>query len=319
MTTTKTMRAVAINEYGGSDQLKLTELPVPAFGPTEVLIKVEAAGVGVWDVMIRKGLMKEIAPVDFPLVLGGDASGTIAAIGAEVRGFRIGDRVYGYSFLNPKGGSYAEYLVLPEGQIAAVPKGLTMEQAGALAVPGLTALDGIEALKLKTGNRLVVFGVGSVGHSAVQLAKSLGLRVLAVASGSDGANLARAAGADEVVDGRRGDLAASILRFAPDGLDGVLATVSGDSLPAAIAAIRRGGRVAYPNGVRPEPKGGAGVETIAYSGTPARLTFERLNSLIEIGPFEIHVDQTFPLAEAAQAHAATEQHHLGRMVLTTAA
>ena len=141
---------------------------------------------------------------------------------------------------------------------------------------------------------------------------------LAVASGKDGVALARAAGADEVVDGKGGDLAAAMHRFAPDGLDAVPATVNGKGLDTAIAAIRQGGRVAYPNGVQPEPKGGPGVEAVGYSGTPDRQTFDRLNALIEAGPFSVHIAQRFPLSEAVQAHAAMEEHHLGRMVLLTA-
>lgn len=137
------MQAVAIDSYGGKELLKLGELPIPEMSPTEVLIKVEAAGVGVWDAIVREGFMKDMAPAAFPLVLGGDGSGTIAAVGADVQGFRVGDQVYGYAFLSPKGGFYADDVVLPTDHVALMPKGLTMEQAGALAVPGLTALDGL--------------------------------------------------------------------------------------------------------------------------------------------------------------------------------
>ena len=319
MITSKTMKAVAIESYGGKEMLKLRELPIPEMSPAEVLIKVEAAGVGVWDAIVRQGFMEEMVPATFPLVLGGDGSGTIAAVGADVQGFRVGDKVYGYAFLSPKGGFYANDVVLPTDQVALVPKGLTMEQAGALAVPGLTALHGLtDALKLKAGDRLLIFGVGSVGHLAVQLAKRLDVQVLAVASGKDSVALARAAGADEVVDGKGGDLAAAIHRFAPEGLDAVLATVNGKGLDTAITAIRQGGRLAYPNGVQPEPKAGHGVAAVNYSGTPDRQTFDRLNALIEAGPFSVQIDQRFPLSEAVQAHAAMEEHHLGRMVLLTA-
>lgn len=313
------MKAIAINGYGDKERLELREFPVPPAGPGEVLIKVEAAGVGVWDAMVRSGAMAAVAPATFPLILGADCAGSIVEVGADTRGFQTGDRVYGYSFLSPKGGSYAEYVALPGEQVAPVPEGLSIEQAGALAVPGLTALHGLTtALKLAAGERLLVFGTGSVGHLAVQLAKRMDVRVLAVASGEDSAALARAAGADEVVDGKGGDLDAAIRRFAPQGLDAVLATTNAPGLDTAIASIRQGGRLAYPNGVSPEPKGGPGVETVGYNGTPDRLIFDKLNALIEAGPFNVHVDQTFPLSQAVQAQAAMEQHHLGRMVLLTA-
>ena len=316
MTTPKTMKAITIDRYGGKELLKPSEVPVPTVGPDEVLIKVEAAGVGVWDAMVRSGVMDAVAPATFPLILGADCAGTIAEVGTNVRAFQTGDKVYGYSFLSPKGGSYAEYVLLPGEQVARVPRGLPTEQAGALAVPGLTALHGLTtALKLQAGERLLVFGAGSVGQFAVQLAKRMGVRVLAVAAGEESVALARALGADEVVDGKGGDVAAAIQTFAPQGLDAVLATTGAPGLDTAIVAIRPGGRLAYPNGVQPEPKGGPGIETAGYNGTPDRQTFDKLNTLIEAGPFKVHVDQTFPLDQAMQAQAAMEGRHLGRMVL----
>ena len=319
MPTTSTMKAIAIDQYGGKELLRVRDVPVPEAGPGEVLVKLEAAGVGVWDALVRSGVMDAVAPATFPLVPGADGAGVVTAVGGGVQEFQEGDRVYVYSFLNPKGGCYAEYVAVPAEQAARVPSGLSTEALSALAVPGLTALHGLTtALKIKADERLLIFGVGAVGFAALQLAKRLGARVLAVASGADSVALAQQAGADAVVDGKGGDVAAAIRSFAPDGLDAVLATVNAPGLDAAIAAVRHGGRVAYPNGVMPEPQGRPGVEAIAYSGTPDRQTFDALNRLIEAGPFQVQIDQTFPLAEATQAAAAMEKHHLGRMVLRIA-
>ena len=316
MITTETMKAVAIEVYGGKGTLKLHDLPVPELGPDEVLIEVEAAGVGVWDALVRQGFFKDMVPATFPLVLGADGSGTIAAVGADVQNFHTGDKVYGYALLNPKGGFYAQEIALPEDHVALVPHGLTMEQAAALAVPGLTAVEGLTGtLKVKAGDRLLIFGIGTVGHAALQLAKRLGLRVLAVAAGKDGVEFAKAAGADEAVDGMGGDIGAAIRQFAPEGLDSVLATINRTGLDTAIAAIRKGGTVAYPNGVQPEPKGGPGVKAVAFDGRPNRKAYDQLNALIEAGPFNVEIAECLPLEDAAQAHAAMEEHHLGRTVL----
>lgn len=313
------MKAITIDRYGGKELLQVRELPTPEAGPGEVLVKVEAAGVGVWDAKIRAGYMDAFAPATFPLVLGADGVGTIESVGSGVSDFQAGERVYVYSFLNPKGGCYAEYVALSAEQVARVPRGLSTEALSALAVPGLTALHGLTtALKINVDESLLVFGVGAVGGLAVQLAKRLGARVLAVASGADGVAFAQQAGADAVVDGKGGDVAAAVRVFAPDGLDAVLATINAPGLDAAIAAVRPGGRVAYPAGVMPEPQGRPGVKATAYSGTPDRQTFDELNRLIEAGSFHVQIDQTFPLAEAAQAHAAMEKHHLGRMTLQVA-
>jgi NADPH2:quinone reductase len=313
----KTMRAVTIDKYGGKEVLKVSKIPAPEPGPGEVLIKVQAAGVGVWDDRIREGRMKEMFPLKFPVVLGADGAGSIEAVGTGVRNFKVGDKVYGSGFLNPKGGFYAEYIALPESLVAPAPKSLPPLEAAALAIPGLTALHGVDGvLKIKSGDSLLIFGVGSVGHVAIQLAKRLQARVMAVASADDGVALAKAAGADEAVNSSTGNVAAAVRKFAPEGLSAVLATVNGKGLDAAIAAIRQGGRVAYPTGVIPAPQARPGVEVVVYNAEPDRASFDKLNALIGAGPFEVHVDQVFPLSEVAAAHAAMQRHHLGRMALT---
>jgi len=122
-TLSKTMKAVAIDRFGGIETLETQELPIPAVGADEVLVHVEAAGVGVWDPFEREGgFAKEfnIKPV-FPLVLGSDGAGTVEAVGPQVKRFKKGDRVYGISFLNPKGGFYAQYAVVKETSLALIP------------------------------------------------------------------------------------------------------------------------------------------------------------------------------------------------------
>jgi NADPH:quinone reductase len=313
----KTMQAVTIDKYGGKEVLKLNNIPTPEAGPGEVLIRVQAAGVGVWDEKIREGRMKDMFPLKFPVVLGADGAGSIEAVGTGVRNFKVGDKVYGQGFMNPKGGFYAEFVALAEELVAPAPKSLLPVEAAALAVPGLTALHGVDgALHIKSGDSLLIFGVGSVGHAAIQLAKRLKARVIAVASSDDGVALAKAAGADVAVNSTIGGVAAAARKFAPEGLTAVLATVNGKGLDEAIAAIRQGGRVAYPTGVTPPPRGRPGVEAVAYNGEADRESFDRLNALIGAGPFKVQVDQVFPLSDVAAAHAAIQRHHLGRMALT---
>jgi len=311
----KTMRAVTIEKYGSNEVLKVNEIPAPEAGPGEVRIKVEAAGVGVWDQKLREGSMKEMFPLNFPVVLGADGAGTVDEVGPGVRNFKVGDKVYGNGFLNPKGGFYAEYIALPEELVAPTPKGLPPLEAAALAIPGLTALSGLVTLKIKSGDSLLIFGVGSVGHVAIQLAKRLKARVIAVASADDGVALARSAGADEAVNSSADDVAVAVRKFAPEGLSGVLATANGKGLDAAIEAIRQGGKIAYPTGVIPAPKGRPGVESVKYNGETDRASFDKLNALIGVAPFKVHVAQAFGLRDAAAAHAAMQRHHLGRMVL----
>lgn len=323
MSTPRMMRAIAIDHFGGPEELTIHEVEVPLAGPGEVLIKVTSAGVGVWDGAERAGQMAGMTPdaaKRFPRVLGADGAGTVAAVGDGVRDFKEGDLVYGDSFLNPKGGFYAEYVAVPVDHVAPVPRGVDVEQAGALAIPGVTALRGLsDTLDLKPSQRLLIFGAsGGVGNAAVQLAKAIGAKVLAVVTNAEAATVAKEAGADAVANSTNDDLAAAIKSFAPDGLDAVLAFANGDGLDTAAAAVREGGRVAHPYGVRP-PKGRAGVQVIGYEGRPDRDVLDRLNALIERRPFSLHIEHRFPLADAAQAHRALADHHVGRMILTTSA
>ena len=162
----------------------------------------------------------------------------------------------------------------------------------------------------------MIFGAsGGIGHLAVQLAKRLGARVFAVASGEDGVSFVKRLGADAAVDGRSDNVLDVAREFAPDGIDTALVTAGGDATDRALFAIRPGGRIAYPNGVMPEPTASARVSIDAYDGEGGREAVDRLNQLIAAGPFEVHVDRAFPLEQAAQAQAALEEHHLGKIAL----
>ena len=313
------MTAMAIDAYGGPEALTPHTLPIPAIGDDELLIEVAFAGVGVWDGKQVEGAMAAMEPGGghrFPIVPGADGSGTVVALGGAVTGFAIGDAVYGYSFLSPKGGFHARYVAVAADGVAKVPDGMPLDQAGALAVPAITALCGLERLHVKAGTRLLVFGAsGSVGHAAVQLAKALGASVIGVVSSEDGAALARSAGADPVVDTKLDDLPAALRAFAEDELDAVLATVNGDGLAQAVAALKRGGRLAWPNGVQPVPESGADVVAGGFDGRPDRAFLDRLNTLIESRPFVVPLARTLPLEQAADAHRALGRHQLGRAVL----
>ena len=315
----KTMRAVALDRFGGPETLKVQTLPTPEPGPDEILIHVEAAGVGAWDPYEREGGFAEMlgrAP-KFPYVLGTDGAGTVVAVGENVKEFKEGDRVYAAELGNPKGGFYAEYAVVKADNAATIPDDLTMEQAAVLASDGLTALVGLdEVLDLQPDESVMIFGAsGGIGHLAVQLAKRMGARVFAVASGDDGVKLVEQLGADAVVNGRSKNVLQVAHEFAPDGIDAALVTAGGEATDRALTAIREGGRVAYPNGVMPIPNAPDGVSVEAYDGEGGRERFDKLNRLIEAGPFEVRVYRTFPLEQAADAHAALEEHHLGKIAL----
>jgi NADPH:quinone reductase len=309
------MQAMAVDEFGGPDQLTLHTLPVPAIDAGEVLIRIEIAGVGIWDAMEREGKLV-YNEVHFPRVLGGECAGTIAAIGEGVERFAIGDRVYAQAFMNDKGGCYAQYIVVSEQTVAPIPDRLDMLMAGGLPIAGATALRNLEALGTTEGTRLMLWGAsGGVGHVALQLAKRMGAHVFAIASGVDGVELAKQLGADEAMDGHSNDILQRARTFAPDGFDAALVLLGGDTVQSTLNLVRPGGVIAFPNGVMPEPKAPEGVGLNKVNGFSDPVLFDQLNQLVSIGEFQVCIAQTFMLGEAAQAQEAMKKHYLGKIVL----
>jgi len=311
------MRAAALDHFGGVENIHLAQLPVPEPGPDEVLLRVESAGVGAWDPYEREGEFAKMFGTrpTFPYVLGSDGAGTVAAVGAQVHRFKEGDHAYALALTNPKGGFYAEYAAVKADQVSPIPKKLTVEQAGVMPSDALTALRGLdEILKLQKGESLMVFGAGGgIGHLAVQLAKRIGARVFAVASGDDGVALAKRLGADAVANGRKDDIEAAARAFG--GLDAALVTAGGEATDRALRAMKKNGRVAWPNGVEPVPNAPSGVKVQNYDIEPSPQQLEKLNRLIESGPFEVHVAHVFPLDKAADAHRELDKHYLGKLAL----
>ena len=313
----ETMRAAAIDHFGPPKVLKLHVLPAPVPEANEVLIAVHNAGVGGWDADIRGGWWPFGRP-RFPMVLGTDGSGTVAAVGSRVRRFRRGQKVYAYTWNSPKGGFYAEYVAVPAENVALVPGIFDLRHAGAFGTTALTALQGVDdALHLRKGQSVIIHGAsGGVGTLAVQFARLRGARVLASASGRDGVALASRLGADMAVDGRREDIAAVAREFMPDGADAVLAFAGGQALTRCLDALRRGGRLAYPNGVEPAPRKRSGIKLIAYDAVPGVREFERLNRAAKAARLKVPIAAVFSLAEAAKAHQrAAAGHVLGKIVL----
>jgi NADPH:quinone reductase-like Zn-dependent oxidoreductase len=314
------MRAAAIDRTGPASVLKIHELPLPKMGPGDVMIAVDTAGVGTWEPEQRSGEWG-VDDAHFPLVLGSDGSGTVAARGSRVRRLRVGDKVYAFSFGNRKGGFDAEYVAVPNRNATRLPRRLNLLHAGASPAVALTAVQGIDnALGIKRNERVVIVGAsGNVGMFAVQFAKNRGACVLAIASGRDGTAFARRLGADVSIDGKREDVAEAIAEFAPDGIDAVLGLAGGKVLTTAIDAVRPGGRVAYPNGIDPAPRKRRGIKLTAYDAKTGVKELVHLNRAMEKGTVKVPIEKQYPLERAAEAHRRVERGHLlGRVVLRVA-
>lgn len=316
-----TMHAAAIDEFGDVDKLNVRDMPTPKLRDDQVLIRVESAGVGPWDRAEREGVFAKMTGKDpaFPFILGREGAGEVVAVGDKVNRFETGDRVYACLGKRTDGdGFYAQFAAVDAERAWRIPGTVKVIEAGAMAIDAATAFRGLrDVLELKEGESLIVFGAsGGIGHMAVQFAKQMGARVLAVASGADGVKLVQDLGVDAAIDGRGDGLAEAARKFAPDGVDAALITHGGDEVQTVMKTIGKGGRAAFPHGVSPEPKEREGVQLTGYSATYEPDLMEDLNRHISEGPFQLHVDRTFPLDDVTGAHDAIEKHTVGRLAIT---
>lgn len=203
------MKAAVIDAYGGSDRLQIREIPEPGEpGPGQVRLRVRAASVNPIDWKMRRGGLRFVMPAKFPLVLGHDVAGEVDAIGPEVTRFEVGDPVFGLVDPRAPGGSYAELALAKESALASMPQALSFEEAAALPVAGLTALQALrDKGELVAGETVVINGAsGGVGHLAVQIAHTVGARVTGTAS-RPSLDFVRSLGADEAIDYEEEDFA----------------------------------------------------------------------------------------------------------------
>jgi NADPH:quinone reductase-like Zn-dependent oxidoreductase len=312
-----TMRAVAIDRFGPPDVLTPRTVLTPIPGPREVLIELYSAGVGIWDARARDGSWAE-GRERFPKILGTDGAGVVVATGSRVEGVRLFEEVWAYEYDNPKGGFYAEYVAVSAENVGRKPPRLGLLEAGAAAVTGLTALQGIDDhLEVRHRETVLVFGAsGAVGTLAVQFAKRHLAHVIGTASGPAAQTAVRELGADHVLDARAEGAEDMLRRIAPKGLDAVLALAGGHALERCLTLLRDGGRVAYPNGVEPEPRKRSGVRTIAYDAEVSPRKWDDLSRATEEARLRVPLAAVFPLEQAARAHERIEQGHVvGRIAL----
>jgi NADPH:quinone reductase-like Zn-dependent oxidoreductase len=312
------MRAMAVNGWGGGEQLELVDVPVPPVAPDGVLVRVRAAGVNPVDWKVREGRLREAFPFHFPLILGWDLAGEVEKVGPAVTWFRPGDKVYGYGRRHElQWGTYAEYATLPEGYLAHVPTGLSLEDAAALPLAALTAHQGLERLGLRAGEELFVDGgAGGVGHMIVQLAVARGARV--IASGSPGNHdFLRELGA-EPIDYAEGGVGERVraLSAGGDGVDAAFDLFGGPGRDEAARSMRRGGRLLSLASPPPEKRDDIEVHYVFVRPSGYDLG-EHITPLVEDGVLRVHVEETYPLERAAEALERLEAGHVrGKLVLT---
>jgi NADPH:quinone reductase-like Zn-dependent oxidoreductase len=311
------MRAIAVREWGGRDRMELVDVEPPPVARDGVLVRIRAAGVNPVDWTMRQGGLAKELPYLFPVILGWDAAGVVEKVGAAVTWFRPGDEVYGYVRRHHlQYGTYAEFITAPEGFFAHKPPELSFEEAAALPLAGLTAHQALERLGLRGGESLFVGGgAGGVGHLAIQLGKARGARVVATASAANH-DFLRELGA-EPLDYASDDLPARVRELNADsGVDAALDLFGGSDREGAFAVLRRGGRLVSIAMPPPEPREGHEVHYIFVRPSGYDLG-EHITPLVAEGRLRPHVEATYPLERAAEAHERIEAGHVrGKLVLT---
>ncbi|MER5865568.1 NADP-dependent oxidoreductase [Kitasatospora sp. NPDC002040] len=305
------MKAIAIRQYGGPEVVEYLELPDPKVGPDSVLVRVKAAGVNPVDWKIRQGYLDGILDVHFPLVMGFDLAGVVQAVGGAVTEFAPGDEVIGYVRKDAvEHGTYAELVAAPVRTLARKPAALDWAQAGGLPLAGLTAYQGlVKALRVQRGETVLVHAAaGGVGVLAVQLAVSLGARVIGTAGERNHAFL-RTLGAEPV---RYGDgLADRVRALAPDGVHAALDLVGGEAVEVSAGLVADPARIASVADFGVVARGGHYVWT-----RPDAADLTELARLADAGVLTVPVASTFPLSQAASAQALNaEGRTRGKIVL----
>jgi NADPH:quinone reductase-like Zn-dependent oxidoreductase len=311
----ETMKAIRVHQYGGPEVLKFEEAPRPQPGPGEVLVRVRAAGVNPVDWKVREGRYKEAFVYRMPFVPGWDVSGVVESTGPHVALLAEGDEVYGSPSM-VRNGTYAEYAVVPEAELALKPRSVDHLHAASVPMAALTAWQGLfDVGGLRTEQKVLIHGgAGGVGSFAIQLARWKGAYIIATASGRNQEFL-RNLGADLTIDYERGRFD----RVVCDA-DVVFDTVGRETLTRSWKVLKKGGilvsTVEKPSDQEAAARGVRGAYVYTQAN-PAQLA--EIAKLVDAGMVRPIVEAVFPLNEARHAQELSQTGHArGKIVLRVA-
>jgi NADPH2:quinone reductase len=308
------MSAITLDDFGAAPALR--ELPIPEPGPGEVLVHIEASSVNGFDLAVVAGWLKGMMEYRFPVVLGKDFAGTVAAIGADVTRFAVGDAVFGVVMKPVLGdGSFGEYVAVPENfGITRLPAALDMTFAGALGLAGTAALMAVDAVAPAPGETVLIAGAtGGVGAYAVQLAAARGAEVIATSQSGEDAAFVRGLGAALTVDYST-DLAAALRYERPRGVDAVI-HLAGDALQLADLLVP-GGRLASTLGIGPDQFAGRPVTATSIMATPDATRLDELAAAAVSGRLQSTVRRTYRLEQVPQAFTDFAAGTLGKLAIS---
>lgn len=306
------MTAIRIHEFGGPDVLKTEKLPIPQPADGEVLVRIHAVSVNPVDFKTREGKYPMIKREDLPITLGRDFSGTIESCGPGVQGLRRGDAVF--ALLGRDRGSYAEYVIAKEAELARKPETLDHVAAAAVPLAALTAWQGLfDQGKLTSGQRVLIHGgAGGVGHIAIQLAKAKGAWV-ATTCAKDDLDFVRALGAEKAIDYKSRKFEDEV-----SDIDLVYDLIGGETQERSFAVLKNGGALIStlkkPDETKARDKD---LRVAHYMAEANGAQLAEVGRLIDDGKVKPVVTRTFALKHAAQAQTFLEEEHVrGKVVLT---
>lgn len=312
------MKAIGIQRFNGREAMEIMELPVPAIGPKEILVKVHAAGVNPVDWKIREGLLQGRLPHHFPIVLGWDAAGTVESAGADVHDYQTGDEVFTYARKDMiRDGTYAEFVAVTPNHLSHKPKNLSFEEAAVVPLSSLTAYQVLfESLGLKAGEKILIHaGGGGVGGYAIPMAKQAGAHVITTASKAKHPYVQQL-GADEVIDYHEHDFVDAVKKKHPHGIHAVFDTVGGITQLKSSQVLQEGGRITSILAIQKNFFTDKGLKPDYVFVHPDKGHLHKIKQWIEAGILRPKLATVFPLEEAARAHEMIEGGHMeGKIAL----
>lgn len=301
------MKAIVLHGFGGTENLVLEKVPVPAITNEEVLVKVKSAGINPIDVKTRLGRgMYGMLKNKTPLILGWDISGIVTETGKNVTAFKNGDEVFGMVNFPGHGKAYAEYVAAPATHLALKPLTISYNEAAAASLAALTAWQALKAhAPVQKGQKVLIHAAaGGVGHYAVQIAKHYGAYTIGTASAAN-RNFVLSLGADEHIDYK----AAPLEEQASD-IDFVLDTVGGENIDHSLQVMKKGATiVSIPSGLNEAVTDKAyakGMNGYTFKVKSNGKDMEEIANLLEKGIVKSHVSHIFPFSDMAKAHTQIE-------------
>jgi NADPH:quinone reductase len=317
------MKAAFIEKTGPPEVIQFGNLPEPKPGDGEVLVRVRAVAMNPIDTYIRGGMIKLNLPM--PFIPGCDLAGAVQDVGPNVKRFKRGDRVWGTNQgLLGRQGTFAEFAAVHEQWLYPTPANITDEDAVAISLVGITALLGLERVKLKPDEILFVNGgTGGVGSAVVQMAKILGARVIATAGNDEKVSECRRLGAELALNYKTQDVDAEIKKFAPNGVNLWWETLREPNFERTVPLLAMRGRMIVMAGRDAKPTFPVGpfyvkdcsLHGFAMFNAPAeeqRACAEKMNRWLADGKLRARIDRVMPLSQTAEAHRLQEESTVGK-------